>query len=53
MARKPTSIRIEEKLVKGLKYLVYKKDTTQTDLINKYIEEGLRKDGVKIEELEI
>jgi len=52
MAKKPTTINLEERLFKGLNYLVYKKETTKTDLINRYIEEGLKKDGVDLEELE-
>ena len=53
MVKKNTSIRIEERLVKGLNYLVYKKETTKTDLINRYIEDGLIKDGINLEDLEI
>lgn len=53
MAKKSTTIRIEDTLIKGLNYLVYKNETTKTDLINKYIKDGLKNDGVNLEELEI
>lgn len=51
MSKKRTSLNIEEKLLKGLKYIAYKEETTQTAVIEKYISSGLKLDGVNIDEL--
>lgn len=53
MVKISTSFRVEEKLLKGIKYLAFKNETTQTEILNRYISDGLKKDGVNIEELEV
>lgn len=51
MSKKRTSLNIEEKLLKGLKYIAYKEETTQTAILEKYISSGLKLDGVNVDEL--
>lgn len=41
---KKTSFNIEIGLLKDLKRQAFETDTTQTELIHKYIEEGLKRD---------
>lgn len=48
METKVTSIRLEIELKKQIKLMATKKDITQSELINKYLQEGLRKDGVEL-----
>ena len=48
METKVTTIRIETKIKKLLKIKATERDITQTQLINEYIINGLRNDGVEI-----
>lgn len=48
METKVTSIRLEIELKKQIKLMATKKDITQSELITKYLQEGLRKDGVEL-----
>lgn len=48
MNTKVTSIRIETELKKQIKLMAIKKDITQTELISKYLQEGLKKDGIEL-----
>lgn len=45
---KQTSLRINEEYLKKLKKLAIDKNTTITDLLNKYIENGLINDGIEL-----
>lgn len=45
MAIKVTSIRIEEDLIDKVKFLALKEKTTQTELINEFIKNGLKEKG--------
>lgn len=51
MVKVSTSMRIEDKMLKALKRLAFENETTQTELINKYIKSGLKKDGINVDEL--
>jgi len=44
---KKASFNIEVNLLKSIKLMAFKRDTTQTDIINQYIKEGLKKDEKK------
>lgn len=48
MTSKVTSIRLETEIKKQIKLMATEKDMTQSELISKYLQEGLKKDGVKI-----
>ena len=48
METKVTSLRLETEVRKHIKLMAYQKDITQTELINKYLKDGLRNDGVDI-----
>lgn len=50
METKVTSIRLGIELKKQIKLMATQKDITQSELINKYLKDGLRKDGVEIQE---
>ena len=49
MALKNTSLRIDENYMQELKLLAVKKKTTQGQLLNEFIKEGLIKNGVDVE----
>lgn len=49
MAIKNTSLRIEENYMQELKLLAVKKKTTQSELLNQFIKDGLIKNGVQVE----
>ena len=51
MVKVQVSYRIEDKLLKEIKRLAFENEKTQTEIINNYIMEGLRNEGVNIEEL--
>ena len=48
MTSKVTSIRLETEIKKQIKLMATKKDITQTELISRYLQEGLKKDGVEL-----
>lgn len=49
MAIKNTSLRIEENYMQELKLLAVKKKTTQSQLLNEFIRQGLKSNGIDIE----
>ena len=51
MVKVQVSYRIEDKLLKEIKRLAFENERTQTDIINDYIMEGLKNDGINVEEL--
>lgn len=51
MVKVQVSYRIEDKLLKEIKRLAFENEITQTEIINNYIMEGLRNEGINIEEL--
>jgi len=44
MGFKQINFRIDDELAKELKLFAFEKEVTQTDLINRYVKEGLRRD---------
>ena len=51
MVKVQVSYRIEDVFLKEIKRLAFENEKTQTEIINNYIMEGLKSDGVNIEEL--
>ena len=49
MVIKNTTLRIEETYLKNIKWLALKQETTQTEIINQFIKEGLIKNGFDVE----
>lgn len=47
---KTTTLRIKETYMQEIKHLAVDKKTTQTELINKYIKQGLINDGITLNE---
>lgn len=48
METKVTTIRVKEEILDQVKIQAVKEKVTQTELINRYITDGLRNDGVEI-----
>ena len=51
MVKVQVSYRIEDALLKEIKRLAFENEKTQTEIINNYIMEGLKNDGIDIEEI--
>lgn len=51
MVLKNASYRIDDKILRELKRLAFEEDTTQTEIVNRYLIDGLKKDGIDIEKI--
>ena len=51
MVKVQVSYRIEDVLLKEIKRLSYENEITQTDIINNYIIEGLKNEGIDVDSL--
>lgn len=48
MAKKNTTLYLDTKLLKKIKFQAVKEEITQTELITRYLTAGLKNDGVEI-----
>jgi len=48
MAKKNTTLYLDTEILKKIKFQAVKKEITQTELITRYLTDGLKNDGVEI-----
>lgn len=51
MVLKNASYRIDDKILRELKRLAFERETTQTEIVNKFLIDGLKNEGVDMDKI--